>query len=450
MKNVQSKLNSTKRYGLIGHPLSHTLSPAIHESIMEKCKIKGSYKVYDIPPENCKEEFVKILKETDGFNVTIPYKEKIIPLLNSLDDTAKRYRAVNTVTGGRGYNTDIDGLRSYNMDLKGKKVLLLGAGGAARVMFSYVLERGAKELCIAARDVNKAKKIISENDISRFQTKTYAVGFERILSGHDAILNATPVGMWPDCDGCPVSDEIIKSSEYVFDSIYNPVVTKIVLKSRSFGIKAENGLGMLVNQAIRAQKIWNPQTDFSRYDPSDTVDSLKKRLLKDFPVKIVLTGFMGSGKTTAGQMLAKSLDMQFKDLDEIISKKEGKEIPRIFKEEGEQYFREKEKEYLFEIIEKNESTVLATGGGTLVNRENAEYVRKNKGFIIYLEVCLDTALKRVGEGEGRPLLNETSKKDIQNLFDSRLHLYKKNSDVTINGSSPPEDVCTGIKELLMI
>jgi len=448
MKRIRDFVKKDKKFGLIGHPLSHSLSPIIHRDIMKQCKINGSYELFDITAKDFKKKALELIETLDGFNITIPYKEKFSVITNSNYESAKITGAVNTVFEKKGYNTDISGFDFYNIDFKNKRVCLLGAGGVSRIMLFKALKGGSSEICICARRKDQAAKL-AEDFLPDFPGAKITVSdFNGPDGAFDIILNGTPLGMWPKCNAIPIKDEIIKKAEYVFDSIYNPPSTRLLLKARSFGIKAESGLEMLVLQALEAQKIWNPGRSFVPFNPENIIPLLKNQLLKNFPVKYVLTGFMGSGKSTTGKKLAHELGIEFADLDLIVVEECKMSIPRIFKIKGEKYFREKERYCLEKLMKQKGSLVISTGGGALINPENVRTVKEKQGFIVYLEIALDEALKRLGDKNERPLLQGKAKEDIEKLYYSRIPIYENISDYKQNALEKPDKIVTEIESAL--
>lgn len=265
-----------KKYALIGHPLGHTMSPPIHNRLFELSKIKAQYDVLDIAPENLSEEMDKIFA-LDGVNVTIPHKISVIPFLTRLDQSAKLYGAVNVIncSDKSGYNTDVVGFtRAVNglgASLCGK-TLLLGCGGAGRMMAIETAKQGG-ELTIAVResDIPAAKAL--EKEISE-KTKQSArvITIPEISGEFDLLLNATPLGMFPNVDACPVPREVILNCKCVFDAVYNPRETVLVKTALESSIPAGGGMAMLVYQAVAAHEIW----DGSQYADSDI-----KKLISD-------------------------------------------------------------------------------------------------------------------------------------------------------------------------
>jgi shikimate dehydrogenase len=251
---------SSKNFCLIGYPLVHSISPEIHRRLFNLSGIDAQYNLVEITPENF-ETNLHYLKTLDGFNVTIPHKQRILPYLSEIDPRALRYGAVNTVKGGiklSGFNTDVEGflraLASAKISLSGR-VLLCGAGGAARMMACEALDRGCS-LVVATRAIESAqscadhlKNLYPKSDIT-------AQLLQDVGGSFDLILNGTPVGMYPHNDGCPVAPSVVQSATAVFDAVYNPCETQLLKLARTAGAKAQGGLTMLVWQAAAAQEIW--------------------------------------------------------------------------------------------------------------------------------------------------------------------------------------------------
>ena len=251
---------SKKDFALIGFPLGHTKSPQIHSLLMESAGIDGSYSARELSPEDLPS--AEWLRELDGYNVTIPHKAAIIQQLDKLDKKAALYGAVNTVKNEKGksvgYNTDCEGflrsLKAAGIKLKGR-VLILGSGGVSR-MFAYESVLHGANVTIAARNAESAlalKKEIKEKTKKdcRIITLSTAAG------EYDLIVNGTPVGMYPNVDASPLPKEVVEKAGAVFDAVYNPDETLLLKYAREAGVKAVNGLPMLVWQAAVAEEIWN-------------------------------------------------------------------------------------------------------------------------------------------------------------------------------------------------
>ncbi|WP_294582539.1 shikimate dehydrogenase [uncultured Ruminococcus sp.] len=254
-----------EQYTLIGHPLGHSMSPFIHERLFAMAGKEASYTLTDIAPEHLegKEPFLRSLR---GFNITIPHKMAVIPMVDELDESAKRYESVNCVANKNGkligYNTDCDGftmsVRDYPMD---GKVLLIGCGGVGRMIATEALRHGADlTIGIIPQDQKLVEAFIQEAKAAMPDAVVrYAITAE-IHEKFDVIINASPVGMYPKTDACPVPDELIDQADYFFDVIYNPTKTLFLRKALAQGKTARGGAAMLVLQAVRAHEIWDGDT----------------------------------------------------------------------------------------------------------------------------------------------------------------------------------------------
>lgn len=263
------------KFTLIGHPLGHSMSPWIHERLFKLAGKEAEYTLTDIAPENL-DASVAELRKLRGFNVTIPYKTDILPHLKQLDEWAERYQSVNTVAVNSdgelfGYNTDCAGfLHSVGDIPEGSRVLLIGCGGVGRMMATECYLHGT-DLTVTERDLPRAQALARELEERFSEVKPpLKKGRIRILDkppveDFDLLMNATPVGMFPHTDACPVSDEIIERSGRVFDVIYNPTETQLIQKAKTLGKEAIGGSAMLVWQAAVAQSIWNN----TRFNPDD-------------------------------------------------------------------------------------------------------------------------------------------------------------------------------------
>ncbi|KXG73860.1 shikimate dehydrogenase [Thermotalea metallivorans] len=261
---MNTRINGhTKIYGVIGYPISHSLSPEIHNSIFDKNQENSIYIPLAVSPEELARTIPLLKNNFQGFNITIPHKETIISYLDEMDERAQWYGAVNTVKiiEGKmiGYNTDgygfVKSLLEAGIDLKGRKVLLIGAGGAARVAAHEILLLGGK-LTIANRNTEKAERLknvlIGNVGIQEIEIRS----LDQLEKGFDCVINATPLGMGPWCEEMPMKEEVLRGTAFVYDMIYNPYETKLLLQGKQYGCKTQNGLPMLFYQAVKAQEIW--------------------------------------------------------------------------------------------------------------------------------------------------------------------------------------------------
>jgi len=400
--------------GLLGRKLGHSYSPQIHSFL-------GSYPytLFEKEPEDV-ESFLKYGDFT-AINVTIPYKKTVIPYCDTLSPCAARMGAVNTVvrqSDGRllGHNTDYFGfsamIRRSGLDPKNKKALILGSGGASNTAAAVLEDLGASVTVIRHAD-NTPDNLRNHRD-----TKI--------------LVNATPVGMYPGNGAAPVELSLFPELEGVLDMIYNPARTKLLLDAEQQGIIAENGLWMLVAQAKEASEWFQ-----SRQLPESVIGQIHGRLALEME-NIALIGMPGSGKTSIGKALAALLDRQLVDVDEAIVQKDGRPIPQIFRESGEEYFRKLETEVLGQIA-KGSGLVISTGGGCVTRPENYPLLRQNSR-IIRIRRSLDALAT-----EGRPL---SFKEGLQAMYNARNPLYEAFADHTVNNDTTPEAAAKRIAAIL--
>ena len=399
------------RYGLLGKKLGHSFSKDIHNTLGEY-----SYDLIEVEESNLS-EFIK-RKEFSGLNVTIPYKEAVIPLLDEIDDAAKAIGAVNTIVnrGGRlfGYNTDFYGMERLiahlKINVKNKVVAILGSGGTSKTAYAVANHLGAKE-------VFKVSRIESAD----------AIGYDRLYDRADEvdiIINTTPLGMFPDTNGCPVDVARFSNLSGAIDAVYNPLRTKLVIKAQKRGIRSEGGLYMLVAQAVRASEIFID----TKYDEKIT-DKIYRKILRE-KENVVLIGMPASGKSTIGRILEKKLGKKGFDSDKIIEKNAKKSIPDIFREDGEAVFRDMEAEVISKLSDEC-GIIISTGGGSILRGENVDNLKKN-GRLYFIDRPLSQLIPTVN----RPLASTAE--DIEKRFNERYGIYSAVADVRIdaNGSAP--------------
>lgn len=263
----------SKKYAVIGHPIGHTMSPFIHKRLFELSGIDAEYTVVDIEPENFERDYYNILKKLDGYNITIPHKQRVIPFLDKIDGKAEMYGSVNTVANidgvSKGYTTDPDGflkaLGYASIPLSGN-VVILGCGGVARTMaYEALLKNAALKFAVREKSIGKAKALIEEIKTKLDNPDVSYCLIDELSEDITTLINATPVGMSPNTDFMPVSEAVIKRCENVYDAIYNPLDTKLIKTARKNGANAESGMSMLVWQAVVAHYHW----DKSDYDVKD-------------------------------------------------------------------------------------------------------------------------------------------------------------------------------------
>lgn len=277
----------TARFAVLGQSLPHTWSPYIHNSLFDAAGLDAVYLPVTVPPERLGSVTDVFRSCFSGFNVTIPYKEKILPFLDDIDEAAQVCGAVNTVEirNGRMIGHITDGLGMLRAieekDVKTHQadVLILGGGGAARVAGYAFLSRGGR-VTFAVRDAQKG------NALAHALAQTQQDGLRRLsvrpladcAEAHDILINCTPVGMYPHVDACPVSADVIARCRAVFDAVYNPRETRLLALARQNGLPAIEGLGMLFYQAVEAQKFWFGDRVASKAEQSRIYSELQTRL----------------------------------------------------------------------------------------------------------------------------------------------------------------------------
>lgn len=400
-KKLSAKIKDENfTYGLIGESLSHSKSKEIHEILADY-----TYNLRDIKTNEL-DGFFK-LRKFKGINVTIPYKEISMSYLDEIDELAKEIGAVNTIVNRKGrligYNTDYLGfdysLKFYGIDLKYKKVLILGSGGASKMLQRLVMDKGAKEFVVISRS--------TENN---YETIEKFTDFE-------VIINATPLGMYPNNMESKVRLAKFNKLEAVIDLIYNPLKTKLILDAEKLNIKTMSGLMMLVAQAFFACELFlNKKLDES------IITKIYNKLKFDME-NIILIGMPSCGKTSMGKMLAEKLKRDFYDTDKLIEEEEGKTIPEIFEEKDEDYFRNLESKILKDLSKWN-GLVIATGGGTPIREGNRYYILQN-ALVIYLNRNLENL-----ETSGRPLSKNLD--DLKKLYEERKEIYEDLAHIKVD------------------
>ena len=439
-------------FAVIGHPIRHSMSPYIHKQLFSISQKKYSYDILDVPPEEIKDK-MSILRSLSGFNITIPLKQTIIPYLDELEQKSTFYNSVNTVknSDGRliGYTTDGIGfcraLDAGGADLTGRTVIL-GAGGVGRVMaFEAALKGGRVTLAVREHSLPSAKKLCDDIKSKIKNSKVDFCLINEINGKIDLLANATPVGMYPNSNVCPVSEETIKRASFVFDAVYNPNDTLLIKIARKNSIPAISGMSMLVWQAAAAQEIW-----FGSKFKSEDINNIYENAVIQMKIKfgnIVLCGCMGSGKTTIGKTLSQKVNKHFIDMDSYIEEKVGMTVSEIFSKYGEKYFRNMEYETAKEFGGKS-GFIIATGGGTLMNPKNVNALKEN-GVIVMLDVSPALISARLKDDNSRPLLAKPNKDEIiKKIYDERIETFKNAADIIINAESNSESVSKKIIQTL--
>lgn len=407
------------KYGLIGEHLTHSFSKVIHEQIGDYV-----YEIKEIEPENV-QAFIES-KDFLGINVTIPYKETVIPYLDYVDKDALSIGAVNTVVNrdGKlyGYNTDYSGMLALvdrvGLSVDGKKVLIIGTGGTSKTATAVVKDLGAKEIIY----------------VSNIEVPG-AYSYDEVYNSHtDAqiIFNTSPVGMYPKNQGMPIDLTKFKDLEGVIDVVYNPIRTNLVLKAKELGVKSEGGLYMLGAQAVYAYEHFSG----NKVDKS-LCDKIYDSVIKSKD-NIALIGMPASGKSSVGRVLAEMTGKTLVDTDEEIVKRAGMDIPTIFKEYGEEHFRQLESQVIGDFAKQN-GLIISTGGGAILKKENVTLLKQN-ATVYFLDRSLDLLVPT----EDRPL--SSNREAITKRYNERYSIYLASADKRIEGDGTVDEVAKIIYE----
>ena len=414
-----------KLYGCIGKKLTHSFSKEIHAQLADY-----NYELIELAEEEIAPFFSK--KGFAAINVTIPYKQTVIPYLDSISPIAQRIGAVNTIVNkeGRlyGYNTDYYGMKALlervGIDLEGRKVLILGTGGTSKTAQVLAADQGVAEILI----------------VSRRKTDEYITYKEAISDHSDAqvIINTTPSGMYPNCVDKPIDIIHFPKLEGVIDAVYNPLRTNLVLDAQERGIKAEGGLYMLVMQAVVAAEHF-----LDTSIPKEAADQVFAQIYSS-KENIVLTGMPGSGKSTVGKLLELE-GFSFIDTDEEIETQCGCSIRDLIEEKGEPYFRDLETAVIREVS-SNSCRIISTGGGAILREENVRCLKRN-GKLYFL----NAELSRLQATDSRPL-SDTEEK-LKQLYAKRMPIYQKSADVVVPDLERPQEeanyITTKRKDLIL-
>ena len=397
--------NGLRKFGLLGRKLGHSFSPEIHRQLAAYTE-PYNYGIFEVEPENL-EDFVRH-GDWAGLNVTIPYKQDVMAFCDEISPEAARIGAVNTLVrrNGKiiGYNTDYTGFRmtveQSGAPAAGAKCIVLGSGGASKAVIAVLEDLGASEVVVVSRD-----------------GKT-GCDYQQMKQLHqDAVImvNTTPVGMYPNTGVSAAYPGAFWKLEYVFDVVYNPLRTNFLCQARKSGMEGFNGLKMLVGQAKASAEYFLNCTI-----PDEAVDVIERRLAAE-KENIVLIGMPGCGKSTIGQALAEKLGRRFVDIDRLIVEREGRSIPGIFEEGGEELFRRIEIEAVAAL--NHETGIVIACGGGVVTREENYYSLAENGRLVFINRDIE-----VLPTDGRPLSQSTP---LARMYAQRLPLYRSWCDLEV-------------------
>ena len=422
-------------FGLIGEHLGHSFSKEIHGRLSDR-----PYELREIP----RDALAKFLasREFKGINVTIPYKEAVLPLLDFVSPEARQIGAVNTIVNrdGRlfGYNTDYFGFSALadrlGIDFKGKRVLILGAGGAAKTVAAVAADRSAASVTHAVRRPKAPGQIPLSSLGSESSYKDVIPGPKGVIPGWtgDLVVNCTPAGMFPHEEERIIDLGALPQLEGAIDLIYNPLRTDLILDALSRGVPAEGGLYMLVAQAVKAREYFDGI-------PGPAGDDIFESLLRA-KRNIVLIGMPASGKSTIGKALSEKTGRPFADTDSLIVQKAGKPIPQIFAEEGEAAFRALESDVIRELSPRT-GLVIATGGGAVLDPQNVRRLSRN-GLLCFIR----RDPERLQATADRPL--SSSREAMQALYESRREAYRRATERVIDNNGSLEEALSQFNALI--
>ena len=405
------------KYGLIGERLGHSFSKEVHAMLSDY-----DYEIREVARDGLDSFMQKA--DFKAINVTIPYKESVIPYLSYVSEEAKLIGSVNTIVNRNGklygYNTDFAGMvaliNKMHLSLRGKKTVILGTGGTSKTAKAVAMSLGADPILTVSRT-----------------KKDGCIDYNELMQEHlDAqiIINTTPIGMYPDNFSSIIDITPFERLEGVIDAIYNPIRTKLVVDALERSIKAEGGLYMLVAQAVYASEIF--------LDTKYPIEKLNKifKKIKRKKENIVLIGMPASGKTTVSTLIGKELSREICDTDQMIVSTHKVSIPDIFKSEGEAVFRSYESEQIARVSMKNNS-VIATGGGAILRKDNVRMLKQN-GVLFFIDRPYEKLVPTID----RPLSSDLE--SIKKRYYERYDLYVESADVVIDADDTPINIAKKI------
>jgi shikimate dehydrogenase len=432
-------MNEEKRFAVTGSPILHSKSPLMFNAVFQHQSMDKYYS-YSRVAASSAEEAIFLFKELKltGMNVTAPFKKDIIDQLDNIEIPAARIGGVNTIIREnnelKGCNTDyigvVESLKQNNINLKNKRCIVLGAGGAGGAAI-YGLTQEEAEVIILDQDFQR-----SRDAAGNFGGRAEKVeSLESWLSSSDILISAIPA------DANIIHGAWLKKNLVVFDANYKKSI--LSEKARKRGCKVIKGEEWLLNQAVPAYCYFLGTT------PDQTaIEAMRTILLSASATKprnVALVGFMGCGKTAIGKLLSKKMDLTFKDTDDLIEAREGRSIPEIFKTNGEAYFRKVEKEILTQDLENHTGVVYGCGGGVVLADENKQILKSN-ALVVWLYSTIETTLKRIPPGT-RPLLDYPDPEEkAKDLLDRRLIHYSRAADLIVSSEKSAEKTAEKIHE----
>jgi shikimate dehydrogenase len=431
-------MNDRKIFAVAGRPVLHSLSPVLFRAAYPP---NGSSAVYTRIAASTADEALRFGRELGlaGLNITAPLKDGIFALLDRYDEAAAALGAVNTIVrdrdGYRGFNTDPAGVagafKRSGVDVRGRRALVLGAGGAGRAA-AFALRGFGAEVVLCGRTDAKARTAAQRVGVSAGAWADRA----SLLDGCDILVSGLPPGAEA------IEPGRLRPGLIVLEAAYpDPPLSRA---ARAKGCLVLPGEDWLFSQAVPAFRLLTGD----RPDEASMAEALKAppRRLSRRSLNVALVGFMGSGKTAAGRRLAQTLGLAFEDSDARVERRMGRPIPEIFGGEGEAAFRREESRALGEILEGRTGVVCACGGGSMESPENRALVAKS-ALVVWLHAPISVCLSRIDPGT-RPLLGQGpgSEAAFEALFRARLSCYAEASDIAVGSDGSEELTARTIHE----
>ncbi len=385
------------KYGLLGEKLGHSFSPQIHGLLG-----LPEYGLIEVPRSEL--DSFMLRRDFCAINVTIPYKQAVMPYCSWIDPAAQEIGCVNTIVNrdGKlyGWNTDFSGFlymaRRAGISFAGKKVLVLGSGGTSLTASAAARQQGASHVLRVSRSGE--------------------LNYSNVASLHqDAqiIVNTTPVGMYPNNGSAALDLRAFPKLCGVLDVVYNPLKTALILQAESLGIPCSGGLPMLVTQAVFAEEHF-----FDRKIPPETYETVLRQIDGE-KRSIILMGMPGCGKSSLGEELHRLTGRPLYDIDALIVQEAGCSIPDIFASRGEKAFRDLESGILARVSREG-GCIISLGGGSILRENNRAAIAQN-GFVVYIRRELDAL-----PTDGRPL--SKSEDALREMFLARHPIYSACAD----------------------
>ncbi len=439
---------STRLYALMGDPVEHSLSPRMHNAAFRRMGLNYAYLAFRVDQTGLPEA-IRAIKALGmcGVNITMPHKTSVMPLLDSIHPQALSIGAVNTIVNrdGRltGFNTDAGGfsrlLAGAGLALRGHKTVLLGSGGAARAIGYSLAEAGAQIVILnRAANLPRAEALALElaagHGIQATALELSRDNLAEALAGARLLVNATSAGMSPGDRETPVPAALLDPGLTVADIVYQPSPTRLLREAAAAGCRTIGGLAMLAAQAELSFELWTGTPPLpnvmlaAAQGESPASGTIAEPARRD----IAIIGFMGSGKSSTGRLLARLTGKTLRDTDSLIIKKTGKSVNRIFTEEGEPAFRRLESQVISQVA-REEGSVIACGGGVVLDEDNM-LILKKRAWVVYLRASAGSILKRLSSGRNRrPLLRGADRAStVRSLLEYRKPIYEKWADIIID------------------